>query len=77
MAKRQSDKRQTTSGILMQYLGLATQWLVMLLVFLWLGFKADEYLFERKYPVFTIGLPMLALGFSLWRLVSKLNKPGK
>lgn len=77
MTKRQSDKRQTTSGILMQYLGLATQWLVMLLVFLWLGFKVDEYLFERKYSVFTIGLPMLALGFSLWRLVSKLNKPGK
>lgn len=61
---------------LMQYAGLATQWLVMLGLALWLGIKIDERISEKS-RAFTIALPLLSLTVSLWLLVRKFNKPKK
>ncbi|XZF16056.1 AtpZ/AtpI family protein [Chitinophagaceae bacterium MMS25-I14] len=60
----------------MKYAGLATQWLVLLLLAVWGGMKLDK-LTGWKFPLFTVLLPLLALCVSLWQLIKSLNKPGK
>ncbi|GAA4452528.1 AtpZ/AtpI family protein [Rurimicrobium arvi] len=60
----------------MQYAGLATQWLVMLGLAVWAGISIDK----RVGPdsrIFTISLPLLALGISFYNLIKKLNNPKK
>jgi hypothetical protein len=61
---------------LLQYAGLATQWLVLLGVSLWIGMKLDGLISETA-RIFTIALPLLALIVSLWQLIRKLDKPKK
>ena len=60
----------------MRYIGLGTQWMVLLLAAVWLGWKADGWI-GWKFPVLLITLPLLALGVSLWQLVRAFNKPKK
>ncbi len=60
----------------MKFLGLGTQWAVMLLLASWGGYELDQRT-GWKFPVFLIVLPLLALGYSLWSLIRELNKPGK
>lgn len=60
----------------MRYAGLATQWLVMLGLAVWIGLELDE---RMGVPaLFIIILPVVALGLSLWQLIRSLNnKPRK
>ncbi|MDI9319647.1 MAG: hypothetical protein QM530_04140 [Phycisphaerales bacterium] len=61
---------------LLQYAGLATQWLVMLGLSVWAGMAIDNRMNEHS-RLFTIILPLLALSLSLWQLIRKFNKPKK
>jgi hypothetical protein len=61
---------------LLQYAGLATQWLVMLGLSLWAGIYADKKISEKS-RIFTVIFPLLALTFSLFQLIKKFNKPKK
>lgn len=70
-----SDKKDSNRE-LMQYAGLATQWLVMLGLAVWAGIMIDKRISETS-RIFTIALPLLALTVSLWQLIKKLNKPKK
>ena len=57
----------------MRYAGLATQWMVMLLAGVWLGYKLDKYIGWR-IPIFLILFPLLALVVSLWGIIKEFNK---
>jgi len=61
---------------IMRYAGLATQWMVMLLIAVWAGHKIDK-LTAWRVPVFVILFPLVALGVSLWQLINEFNKPNK
>lgn len=61
----------------LRYAGLATQWMVLLLVAFWLGYHLDFKWIGWKFPLFLILLPLLALGVSLWQLIREFNKPKK
>ena len=69
-----ADKR--TNGNMMRYAGLATQWLVMLGLAVWLGLKLDSWT-GWKFPLFVVTLPLVALIVSLWQLVREFNQPKK
>ena len=60
----------------MRYAGLATQWLVMLLLAVWAGYKIDGML-KWRIPLFLILFPLISLSFSLWKLIKELNGPKK
>jgi F0F1-type ATP synthase assembly protein I len=62
---------QKTPGV-MRYAGLATQWMVMMLLAVWLGYKLDKKL-NWTVPVFVILFPLISLGVSLWQLMRELN----
>ncbi|MBA3829581.1 MAG: AtpZ/AtpI family protein [Taibaiella sp.] len=64
------------SNGMLRYAGLATQWLVMLLVAVWIGRKLDVWT-GWKFPLFTILLPLSSLILSLWQLMREFNKPKK
>ncbi len=57
----------------MRYVGLATQWMIMLGGGAWLGYKLDKYL-GWNFPLFLILFPLIALVVSLWGLIKELNK---
>jgi hypothetical protein len=61
---------------LMRYAGLGTQWMAMLGIAAWGGWKLDQ-LTGWKVPVFIITLPLVALCVSLWQLIREFNKPKK
>lgn len=60
----------------MQYVGLGTQWLVMLGLAVWAGISIDKRIGPNS-RLFTIALPLLALAVSLYNLIKKLSKPKK
>lgn len=57
----------------LQYAGLATQWMVLMLVCLWGGFKLDAYL-QLSVPAFTILLPLIALVVSLVKIIKEFSQ---
>jgi hypothetical protein len=59
---------------IMRYASLATQWMVMMLLAVWQGIKADKLL-QWKIPVFVVALPVLALGVSMWQLIKDVSRP--
>jgi hypothetical protein len=61
---------------LMQYAGLATQWLVLLGLALWAGMAIDKHIGPQS-RILTVLLPLLALTVSLYQLIKKFNKPNK
>lgn len=63
-------------GSTMRYVGLATQWIVLLLLAVWGGMKIDK-LTGWRFPLFTVLLPLLALVVSLYQLIKTFNKPNK
>lgn len=69
---RQVDR----SGTAMRYAGLATQWMAMLGIAAWGGYRLDK-LTGWKLPLFIILLPLISLSVSLVKLVKELNRPGK
>lgn len=58
----------------MRYLGLGTQWMVLLLLAVWGGMKADDTL-QWRFPLFTVLLPLVALIYSLWKLIQEFSNP--
>lgn len=73
--EREMTTPRDTQSVL-RYAGLATQWIVMLLVAAWAGIKVDGWL-KWKIPVCTILFPLVALIYSFWRLINELGKPKK
>lgn len=69
-----SEPRRTQNA--MKYAGLATQWMVMLLIAVWGGIKIDGLL-KWKVPLFTILLPLIALVFSMWKLIKEVSNTKK
>jgi hypothetical protein len=61
-----------SQGVL-RYAGMATEWMLVLLLAVWAGHKADGML-NWKVPVFVILLPVAALIFLLWKLVKDVSK---
>ena len=57
----------------MRYAGLATQWMVMLLAGVWLGYKLDSYL-NWGIPMFVILFPLVSLVISLIGIIKEVNK---
>jgi len=64
------------SGNSMKYASLATQWMVMLGVAVWAGYKIDKWL-NWKFPLFLILFPLISLSVSLWQIIKESNKPKK
>ncbi len=60
----------------MRYAGLATQWMVMMLIAVWAGYKIDSKL-NWTVPVFVILFPLLSLVVAMWQLMRELNKTKK
>lgn len=60
----------------MRYAGLATQWLVMLGLAVWAGWKIDNWI-KPNFHVLVIVLPLAALCISLWQIINEFNKPEK
>ncbi len=69
-----STQKETQSTL--RYAGLATQWMVMLLIAVWAGLKIDGWL-KWKLPLFTILFPLCSLIFSMWRLINEVSKKKK
>jgi F0F1-type ATP synthase assembly protein I len=61
---------------IMRYAGLATQWMLLMLIGVWGGYKLDQKI-GWKVPVFLILFPIIALAASMWQLMKELNKPKK
>ena len=61
---------------MMRYAGLATQWMVLLLIAVWGGYKLDQHL-KWKFPLFMVLFPLIALGLSMWQLIKEVTKSGK
>lgn len=70
--QQQQEKNKNT----LRYVGLGTQWMVLLLIAVWGGYKLDEVT-GWKFPLFIILLPVIALAYSLWQVISMFNKPQK
>lgn len=60
---------------IMRYAGLSTQWMAMLLLAVWVGFKLDKWIWSIH--IFVILLPVVSLVVSMWQLVREVNKPAK
>jgi hypothetical protein len=69
-----ADERDSNSSM-MRYAGLATQWLVMLGLAVWIGLWLDKRI--GLPALFVIILPLASLVISLWQLIRSFNKPGK
>ncbi len=70
--EQQQEKYRNT----LRYVGLGTQWMVLLLIAVWGGYKLDG-ITGWKFPLFIILLPVIALGYSLWQVIRMFNKPQK
>ncbi len=69
-----SSPKQTQNTL--RFAGLATQWMVMLLVAVWAGHKIDLWT-KWKVPVFLIVFPIIALAVALWQLINELGNTKK
>ena len=67
----ENQKLKPPNGYL-RFSGLAFQIVFSIGLFLWAGYKLDEYL-ENKLPVLTIIFSMLGLGGALFKLYKSLN----
>ncbi|MCC6186560.1 MAG: AtpZ/AtpI family protein [Chitinophagaceae bacterium] len=69
MAKEQKNNKE-----LLQYAGLATQWLVMIGLAVWLGMWLDKQISDTS-RILTVMLPLLAIIISLIQIIRNVNKP--
>lgn len=69
-------KRTEKSNDVIRYISIGIQWSIMLLLAIWGGLKIDKKT-GWKFPVFTVLLPLLALLFSLWKIIQEFSKPKK
>ena len=70
MPKANDNKR---SAVIMKYTSLGSQLLVMLGLGVWGGLKLDQWIHVKA--LFVILLPVIALAYSLWKLIRTLNQP--
>ena len=68
------DEQKGTNNAI-RYAGLASTWLVALLVAVWLGYKLDGWLLH--FPLFIIVLPVVMLIFLLWQIIKEFGNPKK
>lgn len=61
---------------IMRYAGLGAEMMGTLAAATWLGWLADKKI-QWNFPIFIIILPLLALTYSLWKLIKALNNSGK
>lgn len=61
---------------MMRYAGLAGQMMATLAAATWLGWFFDKKI-AWNFPLFIIILPLVALIFSLWKLIKEFDKPRK
>lgn len=59
---------------IMRYVGLGTQWMALLLLAVWGGMKLDGKI-KWKFPICTVLLPLIALIYSLWKIIREFSKP--
>ncbi len=69
-----SEQQRTNST--MRFAGLATQWMVLMLIAVWGGIKVDD-LVGLRFPLFVILFALLALAISFWQLLKELNNKKK
>ena len=69
-------KKTDQNSNMARYASLATQWMAMMLVGVWAGYKLDKKL-NWRLPLFLILFPLISLALSLWQLIKELNKPQK
>jgi len=67
MANEQND--------ILRYAGLATQWMVFLLLAVYAGYRLDHLFW--KAPVFLILFPVATLVLLLWQIIREFTKPKK
>jgi len=60
---------------IMRYAGLATQWMVMMLIAVWAGLKLDQKIGWKA--LFVVLFPLISLVLSMWQLMREFNKPKK
>lgn len=65
----------SNSQNMLRYAGLATQWMVMLLIAVLAGYKLDHWL--KLSVCFLIVFPLISLAISLWLIVREFSKPKK
>ncbi len=64
--------KPTTNMI--RYIGLGIQWAVLLLLAVWGGIRLDEKI-KWRFPIGAVLLPLIALIFSLWKIIKEFSKP--
>jgi hypothetical protein len=67
-----NSKQINNRGLLIKYGGLAMQWLVILILAVFGGRKADQWL-KFKKPVFTWILPVAAIVGLLYTVIKDTN----
>ncbi len=72
----QENNLNKKSKNIMRYVGLGTQWMVLLSLAVWGGIKIDEKL-NWKFPLCTVLLPLIVLVFSLYKIIKEFSKPQK
>lgn len=70
----EKDIKQKSNA--MRYVGWASQMMATLAVATWLGWFFDEKI-AWNFPLFIIILPLVALIYSLWKLIKEVSKQGK
>ena len=60
----------------LKYMGLGTQMLVLLGIAVWGGIELDKKT-GFKFPLFVVLFPVIALFYSLYSLIKKLNNTKK
>lgn len=68
---------QESQNMTMKYVGLATQWLVMIGITVALGFKLDFEWVGWQIPVFVTALPLIVIVASLYKLIITFSKKKK
>jgi len=63
-----------SQNMTMKYVGLATQWLVMIGIAVALGYKLDFEWIGWQIPVFVTTLPLIAIVASLYKLIITFSK---
>jgi F0F1-type ATP synthase assembly protein I len=70
----EQQNNHSNKSNLMKYAGLATTWLLTLLVAVFLGYKLDGWL-KWGFPLFIILLPVIAIIYLLWQIIKDFSKP--
>ena len=68
---------QESQNMTMRYVGLATQWLVMIGIAVTFGYKLDFDWIGWQIPVFVTSLPLIVIVVSLYKLIITFSKKTK